>query len=257
MKHFFTLFLLLSFSFFFINCSKNNEKKTEYIVLSPESEETNDSIWNNSVQSENLTYTSNKVTLTGLDSIRLISFYKIKPNQNTNINYYETEGYGYEKNYNEDDYHYFMPGLDIINGYNLINIAHYNISNEKTSYFFKKPVLINTVYFPGVKKDSIYKKPIKRNYFLVSVYDEDTNKDTLISKKDLRRLYHIDQYNTRKTLLIPKEYGVIKSTYDYKNDIMYIYTKEDQNKNGSPDKNEKMTLFWISLENPKLAKKIL
>ncbi|WP_445721636.1 hypothetical protein [Flavobacterium sp.] len=241
-----------------IACNDSNKvKKSDYLTLEEQEViENNDSI-NTIITSTNLTTTSNKVILTGLDSIRLVSMYKIKPESDKNINYYEDSSYYRYHDKSEDSYNYFMPGLDIINGYNLINIAHYNLGNEKTSFLFKKPVLIKTVYYPGVKKDSLLKKPIQRDYFMVSVYDEDTNNDTLINKKDLRKLYHFDKFNTKKTQLLPSDYGVIKSTYDYKNDIMYIYAKHDSNKNGTGDKNEAMHIFWIDLNDPKEAKKML
>lgn len=239
-------------------CNDNDKiKKSDYLTLDEQEVIENNDTLNTIITSTNLTTTANKVILTGLDSIRLVSMYKIRPEADKNINYSEDSSYyGYHDN-NEDSYNYFMPGLDIISGYNLINIAHYNLGNNKTSFLFKKPVLIKTVYYPGVKKDSLLEKPISRNYFMVSAYDEDTNKDTLINKKDLRRLYHFDKLNTKKTQLIPSDYGVIKSSYDYKNDIMYIYAKHDTNKNGTGDKNETMHIFWIDLKDPKVAKKML
>lgn len=249
--------LALLFLLSIISCDKSNKiKNADYLTLDEQKALDNTDTINTIATSRNLTTTSNKVILTGLDSIRLISIYKIKPEADKNINYYEDSSY---YNYRDDDenYKYFMPGIDVINGYNLINIAHYNLANEKSSFLFKKPVLIKTVYYPGVRKDSLKNKPIHRDYFMVSVYDEDTNNDTLINKKDLRKLYHFDKLNTKKTQLIPSDYGVIKSTYDYKNDIMYIYAKQDTNKNGTGDKNEAMHIFWINLNDPKEAKKML
>ena len=150
-----------------------------------------------------------------------------------------------------------MPGIDIINGYNMINIGHYNIEKEKLTYLFQKPVLVKTLYFPGLKSDSLNGKPIKRNFFMVSVYDEDTNRDSLINKKDLRKIYHFDELNLKKTSLIPPNYSAVRSTYDYKNDIYYIYTKVDINKNGIADKTEPISIFWVKLNEPVNVKKII
>jgi hypothetical protein len=89
------------------------------------------------------------------------------------------------------------------------------------------------------------------------VYDEDTNQDLLINTKDLRKFYHIDQFNTKKTQIIPRDYSAIRSTYDYKNDIMYIYTRYDANKNGMPDKEEPVAIYWIRLSEPTIVKKMI
>jgi hypothetical protein len=84
---------------------------------------------------------------------------------------------------------------------------------------------------------------------LVSVYDEDTNKDTLINKKDLRRFYHFDAKVSVKTQIIPPNYSVIRSQYDSKNDLMYIFASLDEIKNGTQEKTESIHIFWFSLKN--------
>ena len=104
-------------------------------------------------------------------------------------------------------------------------------------------MLIKTLYYPSFKQDSLHKKPLTRNYYLVSVYDEDTNKDTLINKGDLRRFYYIDENNSQKARLIPADYSVIRAQYDSQNDMMYLFAKPDMNKNGSVENNEPMNVF--------------
>jgi hypothetical protein len=139
----------------------------------------------------------------------------------------------------------------------MINMGHHDIETEKLSFIFEHPVLIRTFYFPGIKSDSLNHKPVMRDYFLVSVYDEDTNQDSLINTKDLRKFYHIDRFNTKKTQIIPCDYSAIRSTYDYKNDIMYIYARYDTNKNGMPEKEEPVAIFWIRLSEPTIVKKMI
>jgi hypothetical protein len=51
--------------------------------------------------------------------------------------------------------------MDLIIGYNLINIAHYIPEKDNLSYFFKKPVIVRNLYFPCVKNDSLYGQPIQ------------------------------------------------------------------------------------------------
>ncbi|MDR3235724.1 MAG: hypothetical protein LBT48_03230 [Prevotellaceae bacterium] len=127
----------------------------------------------------------------------------------------------------------------------------------RLSYFFDNHVLIRTLYFPGVRSDSLNRQPVARNYFLVSVYDEDTNRDSLITTKDLRKFYHIDRLNTQKTQLIPSGYSAIRSDYDFQNDVMYIYARYDVNDNGTPEKNEPVAIYWIKLSDPTVIGKII
>jgi len=141
-------------------------------------------------------------------------------------------------------------------GFNLLNIAHYDMKSEKLKFLFDRPALVKTLYYPSTVQDSIDKKPINRDYYLISVYDEDTNKDTLINRKDLRKFYYFDASCTIKTQLVPNDYSVVRSQYDYKNDVMYIFAKQDTNKNGTGDIKEPTHIFWIDLKAPFKAKKM-
>jgi hypothetical protein len=199
----------------------------------------------------------NDLILTGNDKIRLIPVYKVSTTQDKNIlNDFKTS---YDKDIDlihEDDYKYFMPGIDILKGYNLVNIGLYNSEKGVLSYFFKKPVLIKTLYFPGVFKDSLLKKQINRNFFLVSVYNEDTNHDSLINNKDYRRLFYFDILNETQISLLPNNFSAISSTYDFKNDVMTIRTRKDANKDGNLDKNEPISIFLLDLKSPTFIKQI-
>lgn len=196
------------------------------------------------------------VVLTGMPQHRLVTLYK----KDTLQRWYDEGGWqSYDSEaeaYYGTEATYMMPGIDYIRGYNLLNLAHYDITTEKTNFFFDHPVLVRSLYFPSYEQDSLYKKPITRNYYLVSVYDADTNADTLITKDDLRRFYRFNAEVTQRTQLIPSEYSVVRSQYDPKNDFMYIFARLDANKNGIIDKPEPTHTFWISLKDPQVAKRI-
>lgn len=241
---------------FMLSCKKKREKKEEQLTFSEYQQSDKPTGLATDVSFPS---TSGTVLLTGMDDIRLIPVYKIDPKNNRDLqNEYGTTYYD-KYYYNDEDgenYKYFMPGIDIIYGYNMVNMGHYDLTNEKLSYFFDRPVLIRTLYFPGERRDSLYHQPIKRDYFMVSVYDEDTNRDSLINTRDMRRMYHIDRLNTTKTAILPPEYSAIRSTYDYKNDIMYIYARYDENGDGTPERQEPVAIFRMRLSVPADVRKI-
>jgi hypothetical protein len=259
---FFIIVLSIIFIWNFFVKSDNYDKKEQLSVTESYKSLNEDSSSNYIPLKDNTTFkqlntSPSSVLLTGIDNIRILPIYKLRSESDKNILFTENSSYysDPENRNGEDKYNYFMPGIDIINGYNLINLGYYDINTQKLSYLFQKPVLIKTFYFPSLERDSIDKKPITRNYFMVSVYDEDTNKDSLINNKDLRKFYHIDQFNTKHIQILPKGYSSVRSTYDYKNDIMYIYARKDINKNGTPDKEEPLNIFWIRLSEPTILQK--
>jgi hypothetical protein len=251
--------IVLLGTWYFLKRSFGEDKKGEEQIsigstTSMDSSEPTDSVLNSvtgNVTMKQIATFPNKVILTGLDDQRLVSIYKSKSTSDngssSSLEYYSEES--------EDEANlHFMPGIDILFGYNLLNIAHYDLKTEKVNYLFSHPVLIKTLYYPSYYQDSLYNKPITRNFYLVSAYDEDTNKDTLINKKDLRHFYHFDAKTCQRTQLVPKDYSVIRSQYDYSNDIMYVFASHDENKNGTQDKVEPVHIFWISLKTPDKAK---
>ena len=143
-----------------------------------------------------------------------------------------------------------MPGFEAIYGFNFINVSHYNNKTKKENKLFDKPVLIKTLYYPTFSNDTLNYKPVHRKYYMVSVYDEDSNKDGFINTKDLRMLYHFDIEGNNKKNLIPKNYSVLSSEYDSANDLMYVFAKADKNENGQMELNEPTDIFWIDLNNP-------
>jgi hypothetical protein len=245
----------------FVSCHSRKESKLEQIsVNTREYSDISDtslrSIQGNAAFNQIATR-PNSVIMTGLPEHRLVTIYKSRGDDNA------MQENTYSSRYSEDYYteasegvEHFMPGIEILYGYYLLNIAHYDLKTGKLNYFFEHPTLVKILYYPSFEQDSIDKKPITRNYYLVSVYDEDTNKDTLINRKDLRRFYCFNADCTSKTQLIPADYSVMRSQYDSKNDIMYIFAKQDANKNGTGDKNEPVHVFWIDLKLPQQAKRL-
>lgn len=247
----------------FVSCSSHvSEKKEEQIVATAAAEQTSaaDSSLNSiqgNVSFAQVPSSPNAVILTGMPDHRLITVYKSRKDGSTNGSSYKYSRSSYE--YNEDgsdEVEHFMPGIDILYGYNLLNIAHYDLKTGNLNYLFDHPVLIKTLYYPSFIQDSLNKIPVNRNFYLVSVCDEDTNKDTLINKKDLRRFYLFDESSKVKTQLIPPDYSVIRSQYDSRNDVMYVFAGQDADKNGTREKKEPIHIFWIDLKNPAKAKRM-
>ena len=242
---------------YFINRSfREDNQIEEQITISSidDNSDSSDSLLNyvtGNITMKQISTFPSKVILTGLIDHRLVSIYKSKPiNDNNTISKLRYDNGEYEDESNT----HFMPGIDILFGFNLLNIAHYDLKLEKVNYLFNHPVLVKTLYYPSFIPDSLEKKAINRNFYLVSVYDEDTNKDGLINNKDLRRFYHFNATSILRTQLIPNNYSTIRSQYDSKNDIMYIFAGLDENKNGTQDKTEPIHVFWFSLKTPDKAK---
>lgn len=258
-------YILVAFMTFLIACNNRKaDQKEEQISVTDDGDAPEDTSANlNSVQGNvgfnQIATRPNYVLLTGLPDHRLVTVYKYKEKQNYAANTYSSSSYS-DYNYDSEDWEErprnFMPGIEVLYGYNLLNVAHYDLKTEKLNFLFKKPALIKTLYYPSFIQDSIDKQPVIRNYYLVSAYDEDTNKDTLINKKDLRRFFHFNTDCTIKTQLIPKDYSVLRSQYDVKNDVMYLFAIHDTNKNGIGENKEPIHVFWMDMKNPVLAKRM-
>lgn len=151
---------------------------------------------------------------------------------------------------------HFMPGIEALSGSTLLNITHYNMLTKQQNDLFEHPVLVNTLYFPASKTDTLNGAPIVRDYYLVSAYDEDTNKDSLINSFDLRRFNLFDLDGKRKTELVPLNYSVISSEYDPSNDAMFVFARLDANANGRREAEEPVHIFWFSLKTPAAAERL-
>lgn len=244
------ILILSILAFLLFNCSKNKLEKKGFSVSNTEN------LIQNTNTKDTLEFRTRpkNILLTNNSDYKLSPIYKINYDKkskkyfsgsnysHTNYVYSEKEGNRWNEN--------FMPGFNAIYGYNMVNIAHFNIKTKINKVIFDKPVLIKTLYYPAKTKDTLNFKPVSRNFYMVSVYDEDTNKDGFITVKDLRRFYHFDIEATIKTAIVPKKYSVLNSEYDSLSDYMYIYAKEDKNDNGQMEEKEEIHIFWIDLKNP-------
>jgi hypothetical protein len=255
------LCLALSLALFLTNCSGDDDstQKEQISVQRGSIADASDTVLLNSIQgsqTNQIGTTPSKVVLTGLTDHLLIPIYKKGAATNTTTSDpYTGSRYYYETESNER-LSLFMPGIDLIQGYNLLNIAHYDLKEEKLHYLFEHPVLVRSLYYPSYVQDSLDGAPINRNYYLVSAYDADTNGDTLINKLDLRRFYYFNASGKDKLQIVPADYSIARSQYDPRNDIMYIFARHDANKNGTADPEEPLHIFWIPLSHPAMAKRL-
>ncbi len=195
------------------------------------------------------------VLLTGVSNVRLTTIYKVNFSKRSKTTFIGSNSfyYGYEEPANSTGNNWnnnLMPGIGAVYGYNMVNISHYNIKENKQQNFFEKPVLIKTLYYPTFTKDTLNYKPVSREYFIVSVYNEDTNKDGFINVSDLRRFYLFNINGEKQKALVPENYSVLKSEYDPGNDFMYVFAQLDTNENGRRDEGEPIHIFWVNLKEP-------
>ncbi|KOY85161.1 hypothetical protein AD998_02440 [bacterium 336/3] len=254
MKNKTVIFIVLSFNVLF-GCSERKLDNKGFPINNTQTSSNSEDEKTNTISKDSVkidTRPSN-VLLTGISNIRLTTIYKVNINKNDGIkfigsNKYLSNDMELERGNNWNGN--YIPGLKGIFGYNLVNVSHYDILSNKKKDFFDKPVLIKTLYYPTFSKDTLNNKIIKRNYFLVSVYNDDTNKDKFINQKDLRRFYLFNSNGDKLNHLVPENYSVFKSEYDLENDFMYVFAKWDKNANGQIDDDEPINIFWINLKDP-------
>jgi hypothetical protein len=244
------LFLAISIT----SCSNSKVEKKGFQVSEISEDDSGQKIVGLNIDSLKLETRPRNVLLTNSSAHRLTPIYKVNYDKKTKKPF--TGSNAYHKDWN-DKYsignnwnNNFMPGFEAIYGFNFINVSHYNNKTKKENKLFNKPVLIKTLYYPTFSNDTLNYKPVHRKYYMVSVYDEDSNKDGFINTKDLRMLYHFDIEGNNKKNLIPKNYSVLSSEYDSANDLMYVFAKADKNENGQMELNEPTDIFWIDLNNP-------
>ena len=236
-------------------CSGNNLDEKGFSVS--EAEEADNNEHANGFHKDSLKFATRPVgiLLTADKEHRLTPVYKVNYNKRDNSTFTGSNNFHY--NYSEiselpgNVWHgHYLPGYDVVYGYNFVNISHYNTKTRLSGKFFEKPVLIKSLYFPAFLKDSLNFQPVHRKHYLVSVYDEDTNKDGMINRSDLRRFYAFDINAQNRSLIIPKNQSVVSAEYDPDNDHLYVFTRADQNNNGTIDELEDVHVFWIDLNDP-------
>jgi hypothetical protein len=245
-----TIFLLIIL-FELISCGNKLEQKG-FAVKPEENEE--DTV--NRISKDSLLFHTrpSSILLTGIPRYRLATIYKVNYNKDkttfigSDDFHFNYESFG-ESNGNQWHNNY-LPGLEAVYGYNLVNVSHFDIETQKQKNFFEKPVLIKTLYYPAFSKDTLNYKPVSRNYFMISVYDEDTNKDGFINVNDLRRFYAFSINAENKKAIVPINCSVYKSEYDSANDFVYIFAKLDENQNGQIEELEPVNIFWVDLKDP-------
>ena len=195
------------------------------------------------------------VLFTQETKFRLVPIYKL--NYNRRKKGYYTGSTRFHSNYNmpntKDINNWngnYMPGFEAAYGYNMVNLSQFDTETKTERPFFDEPVLINTIYYPTLTSDTLNGQTIARDYYMISVYDEATNGDGFINRKALRRFYHFNRTTGEKTALIPTNSSVMSSEYDFANDYMYIYARQDENTNGTRDEAEPINLWWIDLKAP-------
>lgn len=248
------IIVAIIFVFSIISCSDDKIEKKGFQVNEITEDENGQKVVGLQIDSLKLETSPRNVLLTFNAEHRLIPIYKVNYDKKTNKpftgsnKYHSSQMNEYDRGNNWNNN--LMPGFDAIYGYNFVNVSHFNNVTKTRNNFFNKPVLIKTLYYPAFSKDTLNYQLVKRNYYMISVYNDDSNKDGFINVKDLRRFYHFDINGQNKKALIPEEYSVMSSEYDSANDFMYVFAKKDINQNGQIETNEPTDVFWIDLKNP-------
>ena len=241
--------------FCFVSCSDNKPAEKGFSVAQEAQAINNNTI--KAVGQDSLTWQTRpgNVLLTGIAECRLTSIYKV--NYHTRTKQPFTGSNSFYSNYSEssttqgNQWHgNYMPGITAVYGYNLVNISLYNNKTQKKKEFFSSPALVKTLYYPSFTKDTLHFLPVNRAFYMVSVYDQDSNLDGFINEQDLRRFYYFDANAENKKPLVPENYSVLSSEYDSANDFLYVFAQLDANGNGKRDQQEAIHIFWVDLKNP-------
>jgi hypothetical protein len=213
--------------------------------------------WDYGLQVDSMVFQTrpSKVILTGMPASRLTPVYRVFYNERNPKGYIGTTRF--HLNYSSlarsegNQWHgHFMPGIAATHGNMMVNVSHHDVSTQARHNLFDAPVLIHTLYYPARSPDTLAFQPIQRNYYLVSVYDEDSNVDGFITASDLRRFYAFDPAGRNPKVLVPKTHAVLSSQYDPDHDLMYVFARWDENANGEQEPSEAIHIFWVDLKDP-------
>lgn len=252
------IYLPILFSIVLISCEEEpKEVRKGFTVNNSSPEEGKVNITGIQSDSAGFEIRPNGILLTAKPQDRLVPIYKLNYRLRKKDTIYYTGSNAFHYSYSElgrsegnNWNNNFMPGFEAMYGYNFINIHYHNTLSKKTVQFFEKPVLIKTLYYPTPSKDTLNGEPVKREYYMISAYNEDTNGDGYINTDDLRRFFLFNLDGTLNVQLIEDGYSVNSSQYDPSNDYMYVYAALDENENGIQDDKEDVHVFWIDLKNP-------
>lgn len=254
MNHLHSILVILFYGFL-TGCNNNRLEEKGFPVNQSQSFTQNEEDRTEGISNDSLKFDTrpSNVLLTGIANVRLTTVYKVNLQKKDGSTFIGSNQFLFNdieaekgNNWNGN----LIPGLEGVYGYNLVNISHYDINNNFKKAFFEKPVLVKTLYYPSFSKDTLNSIPVNRAYFLVSVYNDDTNKDGFINQKDLRRFYLFNSNGEKQNALVPENYSVFKSEYDPANDFMFVFAKLDKNANGQADDLEPVHIFWVNLKDP-------
>lgn len=194
------------------------------------------------------------VLITQENNIRLNSIFLVNINTEKETRFTGSNSFYYSyDNANQNKLNnwngHFLPGFTTTNGYNMVNVAHFNFTDAKQKYLFQNPVLIRNLYYPSPEMDTLNGKPVTRQFIMVTAHNEDTNKDKQIDIHDLRRLFLYTLDGNALPVFIPNNYSIQSSQYDSKNDYVYFFARLDSNNNGKIEESEENHIFWLDLNN--------
>lgn len=248
--------MLLLSSVLFTACGRGSESKGDVRSESVPTDTLNDLRVDDEARDSSLLVTRPRTVLvTGLPQFRLIPIMKLNWNEDRKGTFYG--GIEYRSSWEEDVIglnvwnSHVVPGYDAACGYNIVNISHFDTQAQTKRNIFDSHVLVKTIYFPTIDHDTLNGQPVYRNCYLISVFDEDTNKDGFVNQNDLRRFYHFALPGMEKTALVPSNEGVLSSEYDPGTDYMYVFTRRDLNKNGIIDGSDEWHVHWIDMKDPR------
>jgi hypothetical protein len=259
-----TILLLSVLSIFFSNCNKKKQYSKGFEVSSTiEQGEADEEI---GINKDSIRFETQptEVLQTKQINLRLTPLFKVNVDPKTQERYIGslyTYSEGYDPYYNEENDKpkgpranvwngHIIPGFEAGYGFNMVNVSHFDLTTQTRKNFFEKPVLIRTLYYPAYSNDTLNHKPVSRNYYLISAFDEDTNKDGMINPKDLRRLFYFDATAGNKKALLPADYSIYRGDYDDANDYLHVFARKDTNGNGQVEKTEPIHVFWIDMKDP-------
>ena len=138
-------------------------------------------------------------------------------------------------------------GKNHISG-NITNVKFQQINSTKLMPLTNKNIRINAINY--LKK--IYKNTGKQ-FLLYEVIDMDTNNDKKLNNEDVTSLYisNINGKNFKK--LSTKYYNLLNWNVIEINNTLYFRTREDINKNGKFDKNDKIHYQFVNLNDKDLT----
>ncbi len=251
MSYYLKLLVLGIFIEIFFGCKKKQTYEKGFQV---ESESESENMAEIEGLGNKLEIRPGSVLITANKDLRITTLYKVNYNKDRTRSYI-----GDHYSYFSDEYEYpvgnnwnqhIIPGFQIIYGFNMVNLSFYQFSIDKAHHIFEKPVLIKNLYLPSQIEDTLNFEPVNRKYFMVSAYNEDTNKDGFINAKDLRRMFLFNEEGQKVKTMFQENLSAYKSEYDSENDVLFVFNHVDSNRNGTIETDEPVSIYWIDLKDP-------